>query len=45
VVDDTLVQWRWNYGNGNKGSGDSTVGHFSPAGNYKVQLIVRAANG
>jgi len=45
VVDDTLVQWRWDYGNGNKGSGDSTVGHFTPAGVYKVRLIVRAADG
>jgi len=45
VAQDTLIRWNWSYGNGNTGSGDSSVGYFSPAGIYNTRLIVTAATG
>ncbi|MFN5384926.1 MAG: PKD domain-containing protein, partial [Bacteroidota bacterium] len=45
VAQDTLIRWTWSFGNGNNGSGDSTVGYFSPAGIYNTRLIVTAATG
>ena len=45
VAQDTLIRWNWSFGNGNNGSGDSTVGYFSPAGIYNTRLIVTAATG
>lgn len=40
-----LVQWNWDFGDGNTGQGDLVAYQYANAGNYGVTLVVTAPNG
>jgi len=45
VADTTVIDWQWNFGDGNTTSGDDPLHNYQAAGNYNVTLVATTGFG